>query len=120
MSDLTLTIGDTRILTIAVTDESGAPLDITGSHLWWTAKRSRTDADALAVLAKESGAGITTTDGPGGEASISLDAADWSGFVREPTRFVWDLQERTVAGIVTTLDSGWLVVAPDVTQDVTP
>ncbi len=113
MSDLVLTKGDTRLLLVTAT------VDITGSALWWTAKRSRDDADADAVLSKSTADGITITDGPAGEATIALAVADWDA-VTAPDRLVWDLQERTVGAVVTTLATGWLVVLPDVRRGSTP
>lgn len=111
-TSLTLDYGKTRHLNVAVTDENDAPADISGSEFWWTAKADW--LDEATVFAKEVGSGITITDGPGGLAQVTIDAADWADLPNEPSLYVWELVERDADGGVWRLDRGDIYAVPAV------
>lgn len=74
MSDFSIFAGDTKLLTVTVTDEAGEAVDITTASIKWQAARSVEDE---AVIEKTSpSGGIEITDGSGGEFVVTLDAAD--------------------------------------------
>jgi hypothetical protein len=112
MTALSMYRGDDREFTLTLT-EDGAPMDLTGATLRFTAKHSAGDADVDAVVAKETGAGIVIDADPEtGIAVVTVDAADTTslgGF----TRLVYDV-EVTRGGSTRTVLAGRLDVLVDV------
>lgn len=111
---LLMTRGDDVTLDVIATDQ-GAPVDLTGAGVWWTAKRRHLDADDDAVIRKTVGAGITVTNPAGGLATVDLVPADTAGLGNSVALW-WDLQVKDGAGKVRTLAAGRLVVNADVTR----
>lgn len=111
---VTATRGDTIDLEVTVTRD-GAPVDLTGADLWFTAKLKVKDADVDAVAQKTVGSGITVTDAVNGEALITLDPADTDGLTKETTLYC-DVQLVEASGRVTTVASGTLTILRDVTR----
>lgn len=73
--DFDLWSGDDATLTIAVTDENDAIVNLTGATaLAWILKRSE-HASAILVT-KGLGTGVTVTNALGGIFTVDLDAAD--------------------------------------------
>lgn len=85
---LTLRRGDTTGWDLAVVDTAGAPFNLAGCTLYFTAKRLLTDADAAAVFQLTNGAGITITDAAGGLARITPRRADTSSLTEDVRLFV--------------------------------
>lgn len=117
MTLLTMTRGDTRVFRVTLTDADGAPLNLTGLTLKFTAKRRTSDADDDAVIAKASSAGITLVDGPNGIADITILPADTDSY-SDTAPLLWDVQVENGATDIRTPLSGWLIVAGDVTRTV--
>ena len=115
--------GDTAGWDLAVVDTTGAPFDLTGYTLWFTAKRAITDADADAVFQLTNGAGITVTNAAGGLAAISPRRADTSSLT-EDVRLYVDVQLSSVGAPDATYtvwpsDDDWpgeLIISRDVTR----
>jgi hypothetical protein len=109
VTDLEVTRGDDRILDVTV------PESITDALLTFTAKRRRRDPDDEAELVKMVGAGIEIVDGPGGLATISIDAIDTAD-LEAPLLLWWDLQGVDTDDKVNTLARGRLLIQPDITR----
>ena len=113
--------GDSAVFELAVATPPATygatpvPVDLTGASARFTAKRRLADLDAAAVIAKASPAGVVITDGPGGLLEVRLAAEDTDG-LEAPVTLHYDVQVRDVAGQVRTVDAGYLVIRPDVTQ----
>lgn len=118
MSDIDLIHGTTRVLDVAVTDDDGVAVDITGSALHFTVKPDWLSADSAAVISKATGDGIAITDATGGLATITIDADDWASVENEPARYVYGLVEKDSSDRVWRLDTGTLLVAPAVLETV--
>lgn len=118
MSDLSMYRGDDDDFTITALDATGAAVDLTGTTLIWTVKRSRTDPDSAAVIQKKSSDGgitiLTQSGATLGQATINLAAADTSPLTHQ-TMGYWDLQVVDAAGKVQTLSTGTLMILLDVT-----
>jgi hypothetical protein len=115
MSVLNIRRGDTATFTIALTDSEGAPLDLTGLELTFTAKSRLHDADEDALVVKTVGEGIEVDEDPTtGIATLTILPEDTLDFV-DAYRLVWDLQVDNGAGEIRTPLTGRLVVSADVT-----
>lgn len=90
--DLAMYRGDDRTFAMTAT-LNGAPLNITGATIKFTARR---DPGSAAVISKQTGSGITITDGPNGAFSVTIAAADTSGFTVDEG-LIWDV-EITIGG----------------------
>jgi nitrogen fixation protein FixH len=102
-TDLYLYAGDTATLSIDVTDDAGAPLDLTT----YTAEAQiRATADASTAV-------DFTTAVASSTITLTLDAATAAAL---PPRGVWDVQITAATGEVTTLAGGKVTVTPEVTR----
>jgi carbon monoxide dehydrogenase subunit G len=113
MTNLAMTRGDDRSLVVTLSS-AGAPVDLTGAAIRFTAKYRHSDLDADAVISKATGAGVTITDAVAGVVTVEIAAADTDNLVGDTT-LVWDVQV-TLNGKVRTLAGGKLRVAPDVSR----
>ena len=113
---LRMTRARTAVFSIAVL-QNGAPLNVTGKTLYFTAKFKVQDADAAAVVKKSTGSGIVVTDAPNGLATLTINPADTAALAEKNTqRLVCDVALKDGANVYE-LDSGTLDVAGNVTQD---
>lgn len=122
MKTLFLTPADDFVYTASVTNEDGGPYDLTGSTLWFTVKRRKSDADSAAIaklywVSGGSAAGIGVADPSSGEAVVTIAATGTGNFAQ--SAHVWDLQLKDANGIVRTVDRGVIVVRPAVTTRTT-
>ena len=69
MADIATYAGDTTVVDYVVTVD-GAAVNLTGLTLRWAARRNY--GDAVPVIAKETGQGITHTDPPNGKAQLKF------------------------------------------------
>jgi hypothetical protein len=107
--------GDDESFDIVVTKD-GAPVDLTGAALTFTAKRRLSDADAAAVVQKDSTAGgIAIVDAAQGLARIDIAAGDTATLTSDE-RLAWDLQVLGADGKKRTLADGRLLIHADVTR----
>ena len=94
---------------ITFEDVNDDPIDITGSTVFFTVKRSLKDADEDAVIAKE----ITVFDNPTqGIAIISLNHTDTNIPI---CGYIFDIQLKDQFGKIASSKIGSFVVKPDVT-----
>ena len=112
MADFTMKRGDTLPINHTVTD-GGAAVNLTGKSLRFMAKRSVADADSAAVITKTIGSGITVTNPTGGLAQTLISPADTTGLPAIAQLLQWDLQMVDGSNVYT-LESGTLLVSPDV------
>jgi hypothetical protein len=109
--------GDTRTIRVTITDDAGAPIDISGHSLWLTLKTSITDPDASAIL-QVSALMPAGGDSASGIGYLTLSSADTDGLT--PGKYPYDIQwvQPGSPPIVKTVDAGKLKVMPDVTISV--
>lgn len=128
MSDLTMRRGDNRRFPGVVQRPNAVTgvlevVDISGptNDLWFSAKRKRTDADPAVIAKKnvgDSGTEIVKTDAPNGEFDVVIIPGDTSAFVVDE-HLEYDVQFKSTAFGIETIDSGKLQVNLDVTIPVT-
>jgi hypothetical protein len=119
MSVLDVKRGDTATFTIALTDSAGAPLDLTGLIMTFTAKYHLMDPDDDAVITKSDIDGIVVDYDPTtGIAVLTIDPEDTATLPPIRTRLFWDLQVDNGAGDVRTPLTGTLNINADVTGGV--
>jgi len=79
-TEIFMTRGRHRDITITVLDDDGDPQDLTSRTLNFKAKRKLSDADADAIISKATGAGITHASPQSGatlgQATIAILAAN--------------------------------------------
>lgn len=119
MSTVVMKRGDDRVLDVTCVDRDGEPVDITDVFLWFTAKRSKADADTAAVLRKDSIDGIAIVVAAEGTATVTLDSADTEDLL-VATVLYWDVQGKDGDGKIITLAEGILVIEADVTRTTVP
>jgi hypothetical protein len=95
---------------------SGDPYDLASCALYFTGKSKFTDDDASAIFQKSIGDGIVVTNPTQGLFTVSLVPGDTTALSKVRTMLVWDLELVDSAGKTYTLNSGNLVVNPDVTN----
>ena len=105
---LTMTRGDERSLSIAVTDSGGSAYNLTGKRLLFTARHKAT------TISKTTVSGITVTNAAGGLATVLLSPSDTSGFA-DRVVLACDLQTDDNPASPVTLASGTITVLPDIT-----
>jgi hypothetical protein len=101
-------IGDTMTFDVALTDGAGAPLNLAGLSLTFTASHP------YLTITKTIGDGITVTNEAGGLASIELAPADTED-LEDRMNLVYDLQVSDGLGNAYTAFTGTLIVEIDVT-----
>jgi hypothetical protein len=114
-TNFTMTRGNNVTLSGTAT-LSGDPYELGGCLLWFTAKYRYTDADLDAVFQKSIGSGITITNPTQGLFTVAILPADTLAVAKARTVLVWDLQVQDGSGKVYTLNSGSIVINPDVTN----
>lgn len=116
MTVLSAIRGDDETYELTIKDRNGIPINLAGCLLWFTVKRDESETDAQAVTQKTIGAGITVVNAAIGRADVRLAAANTAGLVGKRVQLVWDCQIKDAAGLVSTVDSGVLLVDADVTR----
>ncbi len=125
--------GDSLILTrgvnpkvFTITDtETCAPIDLTGSTVWFTVKSTLVEPDQQAIAALKSG--VVSTKGSvtildqtqyRGQVKIVLDPSATINFPDGVVKLVYDVQWKDVDGIIRTIEAGIISVIPDATRAV--
>lgn len=104
--------GDTKIYDIVITDDTGNPIDITGSTIWFTLKSDPTSDDTNAEIQKV----ITThIDAPNGKTQVVLSKNDTEHLVPE-MYYYYDFQWVTNTGDVQTIMKDKVKVLQDITR----
>lgn len=117
--DLTIPLGDDYRFRITVTlKATGLPANLTGyQKFWFTAKRSWSDADLAAILAKDSdGNGVTVSDALNGIVEIRLNAADTAALPNRRQKLYGELQMKDGTGFLESPVRGMLNLLPQLTQ----
>jgi hypothetical protein len=110
MTSLTVIRGDTRELTVTVSDAAGLAYDLTGADIWFTAR---------GLVSKRLGDGITSAAPQTGVAVISISPADTSSAPPHRAAYPFDVQIKLADGSVRTPIRGLFIVLPDVTTQTT-
>lgn len=120
---LTMTRGDTREWSFAVTDASSAAVSLASHNgVWFTGKRSISDPDASAIFQKSlasgatTGGGFTITSLAAGTGTIKLAPSDTSSLDDAIVQLSFDLQFVDSGANKYTISAGRLTVHPDVTR----
>ena len=114
--DLEIHRGDDRDLDFTVVDPAGDAVDITTAALTYSVSKldsSQSDPaprGAVALFTKTVGSGITITNGPNGEATITLASADTTG-LQTPADYYHEIQ--SVLTKTTTIMYGILTLKRD-------
>ena len=108
--------GDAASFDLAAKNRDGSPKDISSGVVWFTVKSHarQADVDAIAQYTSDT-TGVTITDGPNGLFTVTFDKDDTAS-TYAPSYLVWDAQFVTAGGEPITLDTGTLVLEPDVTR----
>lgn len=105
---------------------SGVPTGETITKAWFTIKASTSDVDANAKLQKiitestSAGVGLISDNVAGSSASLRFDVgpADWS-LMRATKTYHYDIQVKTSADGIYTLETGTFKSNPEVTLTIT-
>lgn len=119
MTDLRMTRGDDKAFAFVLTTASGDPLDLTGASVYMTAKEAYSDTDDGATFQKTNLDGITVLNAANGLIRVDLVPTDTEDLDDRRVRLYYDIQVRDADDKVTTVQSGRLVVYPDVTLTTT-
>ncbi|HSW43162.1 MAG TPA: hypothetical protein VLM76_11695 [Patescibacteria group bacterium] len=105
--------GDEAVWVVRVTDAAGAPVNITGAAMRFTAKLRAGDPDGAAILSKTVGAGISLSAPTAGEATVTLADTDTTTRLApgRTHRLLYDWR-MTLAGQTTTVAHGDLLIEP--------
>jgi len=109
IADLWMPRGDSRVLQVTVL-LNGAPVDITGCKLVFTAVCG---SPSVSLSGTTEDGSVIITNGPGGVAIFPIQPSMTSSFpnVRIPMTFTWVLTDLT--GTVTTVETGRFTIAPN-------
>jgi hypothetical protein len=110
MNNLTVIRGDSRELTVTVSDAAGLVYDLTGADIWFTAGT---------LVSKRLGDGIVCDDPETGVAVITIEPGDTSRAPSHRTAYLYDVQIKLVDGSIRTPIRGLFIVLPDVTTGTT-
>jgi len=109
VNDLTIYTLDTVPIIINVTDSAGDAVDVTGYEFFFTAKTNKSDADASAVIKKDTD---TPNDPTNGQAVITLSTTDTNVTAG---KYFYDIQMKDGSGQITTLVYGDLIIRTGIT-----
>lgn len=94
---------------LSFTDVDGNPINLTGSTVFFTVKKNKTDVDNDAVIKKE----ITSFDDPtSGVALLELSKSDTD---ISPRSYYFDVQIKDSGGKISSSSVGRFIVSQDVT-----
>ena len=105
---ITMTRGDTRTLTLTLTNAEGDAYDLTGADVWFQAGD---------LVAKSLGDGITVSSPATGVASILISSADTEDAPDCRMAYPYNVQLELADGSTVTPVRGLLVIVPDVPID---
>lgn len=108
--------GDTKIFNVEIRKNDGAPFDLTGSTIRFTAKRIKDEFstnDTSAIIRKDNAAlgGVAIIDALNGKFNISLSSID----TQESGTFLYDIQI-TKGNNIYTVAKDELVIIEDITK----
>ena len=110
-NDVKQYLGDTKVITLTLTDQDDQPINLTGATVYLTIKKSARDADTEAVLQKT----VTTHSSPTtGETVINISPADTRD--KKAGKYYYDIQLTEAEGKVTTINIGRWELLQDITH----
>jgi hypothetical protein len=115
MADYNMFRGDTLVFDGVAEESGGDPQDLTGCTLWMTAKNQKSDLDADAVIAVESGSGIEVVSAAAGTFTVTI-AATLTADLTKRSLLHYDVQLKDATGQIYTVDSGTITVELDITR----
>jgi hypothetical protein len=118
MPDLEMIRGDTAKFDLAITDEDGVAVDITGASIWLTVKSDPKVPDANAIF-QATPSDVSITNGPGGLATITIPASRTESVeIRDPDglKCYYDIQAKLASNEIYTMARGKLTLLPDITR----
>ena len=108
--------GESAVWVVTVTDADGAPVNITGATMSFTAKWAATDADTAKVFQKTVGAGIILTAPASGIATVTLAVTDTATLPPGRTALLMYDWKMSLSGLTTTVAFGTLLVQPAIAR----
>lgn len=105
--NLTMYQGDTKSLVFTVTDDAGAPKNITGATVRWVLQRWVTDSTP--ILDKGVGTGIALTTPLSGVLTVTLTPADTLALQGD---FWHELEITDTSTNVSTVSTGQITILP--------
>ncbi len=104
--------GDTRAITITVTDSTGTAVNITGGKIFFTLNSSNDPADDSGALVSKT---ITAHTTPlAGISTVTLDASDTASI--DPGTYYYDIQFVDSTGNVTSKKQDTFQIIADITR----
>jgi hypothetical protein len=118
--DFTMFRGDTKIIECTLFDSNANPYNLASCELWFTAKRSITEADGAAVMSLGTTplTGITITNPANGQFVIEITPANTYSMNSGAT-LLCDIQLKDTNNRVYTVARGTITVVEDVTRTYT-
>jgi hypothetical protein len=102
--------GDDKTLNLSFKDGNGNPINLSGSTIYFTAKKKIEYGDDQAVIQKD----VTThSDATAGTSVIQLSNTDTS---ITPDTYLYDIQYKTSGGTISTVLKDEIIIKPDVTR----
>lgn len=102
--------GDDKTLNLTFRDSAGNPINLSGSTIYFTAKKKLEFDDDKAVIQKD----VTAhTNNTAGTSAIVLTNTDTS---ITPDTYLYDIQYKTAGGVISTVLTDELIIKPDVTR----
>lgn len=115
--NLALRRGDSNIFTATVT-VAGVALDVSAYDIWCTAKYNKDDTDLQALFQVTKTSGAIVVGGAGNSvATITIAASLTLALTTDVTVF-YDVQIKSVPGVITTVAEGTMLISRDVTRAV--
>lgn len=118
---LTITQRDDELLELVVRDRLGALIDLTGCDLWFYVKKSRTDLDANAIIAKDPVDVIINADQVAnkGQATVAIDPADTENITLLGRTLRYEVQLKDSTNKISTIATGDIVIEADLVRTTT-
>lgn len=114
MAKIELIRGDSRTITIPITNPDGTAKNLTGCTVYFTVNATKEPvSDASAVIAKSTTSFASPTTGI---ATISLTNADTQNIT--PGSYYYDVQLKDASGNISSEEQDRCVVKPDTTRSV--
>ena len=108
ITDFTITAGDTKTLSVTVTEKSDASATvITSATIAWKAAQSL--RSGVLISKATGGSGISITSGTGGTFDVTLDAADTTSLLGD---YYHEAQVTFSTGEISTVLKGKMTVEP--------
>lgn len=109
--------GDTTVIPVQVFSAAGGAMNANQvADAFFTVKKTRSEVDGDALIAKSLGFGIEITDALEGRLEVTVDPLDTESIGGYTRGLAWDIQIVTVSGAVHTVADGLMAIEPDVTR----